>query len=267
MACHRGPPSLRSRSWSLLSRSVLVARASFRPVEPVTLKDKKNSTAGIDLADGGPGNSAPAAIGVFIVDDHPLFTSVLSEVLTESGEFTVVGTAGEGFSAFERVKSAAPEILVLDLRLPGCSGLELLRMLREANVPTKIVICSGVPDAEAIEMSYGLGARCFVEKKQPIAELVAVLRKVAAGEEPVSERAAAVLRDALRRGRPARRLSGGELEILRRMATGQTTKQIAAGMGLSIAAVYKARSRIGQQFSVRKAPDVRRLAVRLGLIH
>lgn len=206
-------------------------------------------------------------IRVFIVDDHPLFTSVLAEVLAESGGFTVVGTAGEGTSALEQIKSLVPEILVLDLRLPGASGLELLRTLQEVKLPTRIVICSGVPDSEAIEMSYALGARCFVEKKQPIVDLVSVLRKVAAGEEPISERAAGVLRDALRRKNPPRRITGAELEILRRLATGQNTREIAAGMGLSIAAVYKARTRIGVQFGVRTAGDMRRVAARLGLIH
>lgn len=131
---------------------------------------------------------------VFLLDDYPLFTSVLAEVLNDSGEFRVVGTAADVPSAVGPIKSLAPDILVLDLMLPGPSGLELLQILQATKLPTKIVVCSGAPDDQAIEMAFAFGARCFVEKQSPITELVSALKRVVRGEDPISNRAAAVLR-------------------------------------------------------------------------
>lgn len=234
-------------------------------MENVTKRAKKLSATEPEKAVAHSAKPKPPA-RVFILDDHPIYTSVLVEVLNDSGELEVVGTAADVPSAVEQIKSIVPDILVLDLMLPGPSGLELLQILQEMGLPTRIVVCSGTPDDQAIEMAFAFGARCFVEKQSPITDLVSVLKRVARDENPISPRAAGVLRDALLRRSHAKKINGRDLEILRRLAMRQCVKEIAAAMELSVAAIYKARSRIATRFGARSAADLHRAAARLGLV-
>jgi DNA-binding NarL/FixJ family response regulator len=214
-----------------------------------------------------PPATLAAPIRIFILDDHGLFTTVLVQILARSGDFNVVGTASNGTEALEKLAVVEAELVLVDLILPGMSGIEFIQALRARGSRVKIVVCSGVTTDRALETALALGALAFVEKSASVEELLVSLRAVAKGEFPMSPRVAAALRKIVQRRNGRKPLASGDLEILRRLARGEGTKQIAAEANLSLSAIYKARRRIAERTGAVDHWDLRSVALGLGLLH
>lgn len=206
-------------------------------------------------------------IRVFLVDDHPIFAQVLGEILNRSGDFTVVGTANDGETALERLASVAVDIVILDLILPGMGGLELLEALRANQCKAKLVVCSGMATDRLIMDSFALGVTAFIEKTLAVEEVFATLRAVAAGSYPLSPRISGLLRNVVRDRAAAKPLAAREMVFLRRLAMGQTLKQIAVELGVSASAAYKTRSRLKSRLNIKGAAGFFHAALNLGLVY
>jgi DNA-binding NarL/FixJ family response regulator len=203
---------------------------------------------------------------VVLVDDHPLVTEVLSQVLVDSGEFEVLAVLRDGESVIPYLETKPVDILLLDLRLPGMSGLEVLRIVRDRFPKTKVVICSGIGSDFSIGAAYSAGVHTFIEKNVDMAEFLATLRDVARGRDPLPGRTAEVLRMLVRQNRVMKPLGAKDVEILRRLASNQSPKEIAAGLGMSQSAIYKARDRVAERTGAKNAIDFYRVASDCGLI-
>lgn len=208
----------------------------------------------------------PRPIRLFVVDDHPLFTSLLSEIVADDPSLQIVGTAQSANAAIEALRRTEADIVVLDLMLPDRSGIEVIEILRQEHPAQKIVVCSGVGTPEAIELAYSLGAHAFIEKTANVEEFLATLAGVAAGESPMTPRIGRILRDLVRRKAVTKPLSPDDLTILRMLARHEPAKDIATQLGLSVSAVYKARERIAERLGAGSPKDLHLMAARLGLL-
>lgn len=186
-------------------------------------------------------NSLPR---VFIVDDHPLYCTVLAEILRESGEFDVIGSANDGAAADEFIRGNEVDLLLLDMVLPGVTGMEILATLRDLKKPTKAVVFSGLGSDASIASAFSLGAAAYIEKKTDTAEIVATLRAVVRGEFPLNARTSQVLRDMVRQNLRCKPLAAVDIKVLKGLARHASIKEIAHNTGVSISGVYKARARI-----------------------
>lgn len=203
---------------------------------------------------------------VFLIDDHPLYSTVLTEILRDSGDFEMVGSATDGAAAITFLKEYPVDLVLVDLMLPGMSGIEVLETLRDLKLPVKAVVFSGLGTDESIAATFSLGACAYVEKSVEVKELLETLRAVARGEFPLNARTSDVLRGMVRQRTRAKPLASPDLMILKRLAGHASAKEIAEEMGLSLSGVYKARARLATRLGTDNWEGFAAAAANYGLV-
>ena len=220
--------------------------------------------------DTGPGQ-APR---VLIVDDHRLFRTGLRELLEEHA-IAVAGEAGSGEEALELVAAVSPDVVIMDLRLPGISGVEATRRLVEAHPDVAILVLTVSAEGEDIDGALAAGAAGYLLKDASAGELVVGVRAAAAGEAslspPVASRLVASVRDAHRvreasAGVDRADLSPRELEVLRLICEGRDNTQIAALLYISPETVKDHVSHILVKLGVENRIQAAVYAVRAKLV-
>lgn len=204
---------------------------------------------------------------VFLIEDHSIVSTVLAEILNRSGDFTVVGVAGNGTEALEKLATVAADFVIVDLMLPGMSGIEVIQAIRRRFRSLKIIVCSGVNTKPALETALRIGAQAFVEKNSRVEDLLSALRAVVKGEFPLSVGVAARVREIVHQRNSMKPLGRSDLAILRRLAGGASVKEVAATLDVSPSMIYKARRRIAQRTGATDYWDLRAVAAGLGLLH
>ena len=188
--------------------------------------------------------SQPREIRVVLADDHSLLRSGLRELLERHG-VDVVGEAADGPSAVEVVREAAPDVVLMDVNMPGSSGIEATMRIR-AVAPTAQVIMLTVSAGERdVEESICAGACGYLLKDAPVEQILAAIEAAAAGESHLSPRIAADILDRIRTdtGRSAlpdearAELTEREREVLRLIAEGKENAQIAEALFISVQTV------------------------------
>jgi DNA-binding NarL/FixJ family response regulator len=183
----------------------------------------------------------PRTISVLIVDDHPMIREVIARACADRSSIVVVGQAGDGHEAVEKCRELRPDVLVLDLGLPGLNGFEVIRMVNAAEPRPSILVVSARDDHAAIFECIRLGVDGYLVKTGTVEDIAAAVEAVAFGDRVFSveqQRAAhAALRDLARRSREAARVASHvtprELTVLRLLADGSTNRQIASILGVS----------------------------------
>lgn len=178
---------------------------------------------------------------ILIVDDHPLTADALSSLLTQNG-FDVVGIAGDGSEAIERASDLAPDIVLLDLTMPGMDGLTALPRIREAAPECEVVVLTASGTEENLLGAIRGGAAGYLLKSEPPERIVEFLQGVADGEAALSGQIARRLLDRVRDGgrlgggvpdEIASRLSAREVEVLLLLDEHLSTDEIAARLFIS----------------------------------
>jgi DNA-binding NarL/FixJ family response regulator len=175
---------------------------------------------------------------VVIADDHPFYREGLGRLLRESG-IEVVAEVPNGEAALRAVEETAPDVVVMDLNMPGMSGLEATRRLSEQSPATRVLVLSVSAQETDVTDAILAGASGYVLKDGPVDEVVAGIRAAAAGQSLISPRIATLLlarvRDqaGARLELPVAHLSGRELEVLRLMAEGKANQEIAETLVIS----------------------------------
>lgn len=189
------------------------------------------------------------SLRVVIADDHPFYREGLARMLRENG-IEVVGEVGNAQAAIGAVRETAPDVVIMDLRMPGLSALEATRRLSEQAPGSRVLVVSASAQEADMAEAIMAGARGYVLKDEPVEELLAVIRLVAVGEALISSRIATALRRRVRDLEEAGadlagvRLSDRELEVLELLAEGKHNYEIAEMLSVSPSAVRKHMSSI-----------------------
>ena len=201
---------------------------------------------------------------VLICDDHTLIRAGMRRLVEAFDGVEVVGEAANADDVVIRTRDVMPDVVLLDLSMPGRNGFEALDELRRVAPDTAVVIMSMHDDTAHVREALARGARGFVVKEAAPAELEIALRAAFAGRVFLSPQvSAATLADVAarpRRGDPAD-LPPRQREILSALGAGRTTKQIAADLGLSVKTVETHRARLMEALGCRNAVELVRAAV------
>jgi DNA-binding NarL/FixJ family response regulator len=206
-------------------------------------------------------------IRILLADDHVLVRQGL-RVLVEQAEMVVVGEASEGQEALRLAHTHQPEVAILDIAMPYLNGLETARRLRETLPQIKSIILTMHTDEPYVLEALHAGAVGYVLKTQVIADLVQAIHSALQGAIYVSPLVTHALVQASLRGTPlpSDPLTSREREVLQRIAEGQTTKEIAASLALSVKTAESHRINLMQKLNIHETATLVRYAIRRGLI-
>lgn len=172
-------------------------------------------------------------IRVLIVDDHPLVRRGLSDLFSGEADMEVVGTAASGEEAVDIVTHLHPDVVLMDVSMPGIGGVDATRQLHDTSPDVRVVMLTSFTDRERILDSLDSGAVGYLLKDAESDELIRGVRAAARGESPLSSKAARVVLASRQEGRPADDLTSRELEVLQLLSRGLANKQIAWRLGIS----------------------------------
>jgi two-component system response regulator NreC len=212
------------------------------------------------------------AISIILADDHPVVRRGMQTLLERVRDFSIVGVAADGLEAVRLTESLKPDILVLDLMMPGLSGLEALRILRERSPRTRIVILSMHRSTGFVAQALQSGAIGYVLKESTEESLVRAVREAAAGRRflspPVTEIAINAYIEQCKTGPfdPHETLTPRQREVLQLAAEGKTNAKIAARLNISQRTVENHRTALMQRLGLRNQMELIRHAMRRGLI-
>jgi DNA-binding NarL/FixJ family response regulator len=210
-------------------------------------------------------------IRLALADDHLVVREGLRAMLEAEPDFEVVGQTGNGSEVAALVARVRPDVLVLDLMMPGIGGLDVIRELSRREAGTRIVVLSMHANEAYVLEALGSGAGAYVLKQSEAGELVRAVHEVAAGRRylspPLSDRALEAYLRQSESGVPERAtLTPREREVLQLVAEGHTSPEIAERLFISPRTVETHRSNLMRKLGLRTPADVVRYAVRHGVL-
>jgi two-component system, NarL family, invasion response regulator UvrY len=208
-----------------------------------------------------------SGISILLVDDHPIVRQGYRRVLESQSDFHVVAEAGDATGAYRAFKAHLPDVAVIDISMPGASGLEAIRNIRSHTPRARILVFSMHTEPAQVKAAFNVGATGYVAKSSEPALLVHSIRAVARGERAMSDDIARVLAIESLTSSTAilDELGEREIEILRQLASGLTTGQIASNLNLSAKTVQNYHYLIKAKTGLRTDAQLVHLAARCGL--
>jgi DNA-binding NarL/FixJ family response regulator len=209
-------------------------------------------------------------IRVVVADDHAIVRAGIRSLLTSAGDMAIVAEAEEGRAAVDAVSRHRPDVLLLDLTMPGLGGMEVIARALAVSPSTAVVVLSMHAASDFVRPALRQGARGYVVKGSGLDDLVLAIRTVAAGSTFLEARLASVAAaDAMDPSRPAddlEHLTSREREILQLVAEGHTNKTIGQRLGLSAKTVDAHRTSVMTKLDLHSAQALTRFAIRKGLV-
>ena len=211
-------------------------------------------------------------ISLILADDHPVVRKGLRALLEAETDFVIAGEAADGLEAVKRVEREKPDVLIVDLMMPGLGGLEVVRQVRHRSPQTRIIVLSMHANEAYVLEALKNGATGYVLKDESHAALVSAVRAVSAGRRylspPLSER---VIESFLSKteaagGDPYETLTDREREVLHLAAEGRTNPEIADRLFISPRTVESHRAHLMQKLGLKTQTDLVRYALRRGIL-
>jgi DNA-binding NarL/FixJ family response regulator len=204
-------------------------------------------------------------IRVLVVDDHPVVRQGLRTFLDLQDDITVVGEAADGAGCLEAAEELDPDVVLLDLKMPGSDGVEALRGLRERGRRARVLVVTSFPEPAAVLPAVRAGAAGYVYKDVDPPALAAAIRAVHAGHVLLHPDVARLL--AAGQDRPAgTQLTARERDVLTEIARGRSNREIARGLGVSEKTVKTHVSAVLAKLGVQDRTQAALYAVRTGLV-
>ena len=208
-------------------------------------------------------------IKILVVDDHAIMRDGIRALLSLNDDFEIVGEASEGKEAIEGARELMPDVVVMDIAMPGMDGLEATRRIRKKNPAVKILILTQYDNREYILSAIKAGASGYVPKRALGSELVSAIRAIYKGDSFLYPSVAAALIDEYRQqaeGDPYDRLTAREREILKLIADGHTSREIANMLFISLKTVQGHRMKIMAKLNLHNRTELIKYAMRKGLV-
>jgi DNA-binding NarL/FixJ family response regulator len=209
-------------------------------------------------------------IKVLLADDHSIVRAGLRRIVEESGDMVVVAEAADGREAIRQVEESRPDVAVIDISMPGLDGLEVISRLhsRDPNLP--VLVLTMHEEGQYVVRAVEAGAMGYVTKQSAPEQLVTAIRKVLAGSRYLTDEAAEALALRIAKGGKEQSLldslSMREMQVLRRLAMGNTNREIAEAYGISVKTVDTYRSRLLKKLDLRNNADLSRFAIQNNLV-
>jgi DNA-binding NarL/FixJ family response regulator len=208
-------------------------------------------------------------IRILIVDDHAILRRGLRALLSDAFHEAEFGEASNAEQALEQLGEKGWDVALLDITLPGKSGLDLLKEFKAARPRLPVLVLSVHPEDQFAVRALRAGAEGYMTKESAPEELVQAIRKILAGGRYVSptlaeELALGLTKDFART--PHETLSDREYEVMCRIASGRTVTEIAGDLSLSVKTISTYRARILEKLGVKNSAEITRYAIRNGLV-
>jgi len=205
-------------------------------------------------------------ITILLADDHTMFRQALVAFLSSKPDIELIGQAINGDDAWQQIQTLQPDVAIVDITMPGLSGIEIAEKNADAGFPTHVVVLTMHNDQRLALEAHVAGAEGFVLKENTLEELHTAISTVMAGGTFVSPPLRSVLRANQRSTHPTVLLSARERQVVTLIAEGNSSKQIARVMDISPRTVDTYRKRLGDKLEVGSLAEMVRYAVRAGLV-
>jgi DNA-binding NarL/FixJ family response regulator len=200
---------------------------------------------------------------LMVVDDHPAFRMGITALVERQPDMELVAETGDGREVMELYRRTRPDVVLMDLRLPGISGVEAIIALCQEFPECRIIVLTTYSCDEDIYRACQSGARSYLVKNTPKEEIVGTIRAVYAGEQPLPSNVASQLARRLRR----EELSQRELDVLESLAKGRSNKEIAAALFISETTVKSHLKNLFAKLGVQDRVGAVLSALRHGIVH
>ncbi len=204
-------------------------------------------------------------IKVLLADDHSIVREGLRKVLEDDNEIKVIAEAPNGETAFDMAISEQPDVAVIDISMPGMDGLEVTNRMSAYCPGIPVLILTMHEEEQYVIRALEAGAMGYVTKQSAPEQLVAAVKKIYNGGRYLTEKAGEALALRLIRGNTDKSLTESlsmrELQVLRKLATGSTNREIATSYNISVKTVDTYRSRLLKKLNLRNNADLSRYAI------
>jgi two-component system, NarL family, nitrate/nitrite response regulator NarL len=209
-------------------------------------------------------------IKVLVADDHPVVRKGLQSCLSRQGRLKIVGEAADGEDALRQTRQLSPDVVLMDISMPGMNGLAVTEVLRKEAPQVKVLVLSVHSNKDYIFRVIQAGAHGYVSKEAPPEELLRAIETVHAGEPFFSEEIAkAALSEFVNSGgkkEPFSQLTSREREVLVLIAEGKSNKEIADKLGIGVRTIETHRERIMRRLNIHSVAGLTKYAIANGLI-
>jgi len=208
-------------------------------------------------------------IRIVVADDHPIVREGLKQLLSATSDLAVVGEAQNGREALERVRALDFDVLLLDMSMPGRSGIELIKQVRAEKPKLRVLVLSMHEEEQYAVRAIKAGACGYLTKESATAQLVSAIRKVAGGGAFITDSVAQQLALGVMpqtEGPPHGALSDREFQVFRELVSGKAVTDIAAELNLSVKTVSTHKARIMQKMNMSNPAELIRYAIHHRLV-
>lgn len=209
-------------------------------------------------------------IRILLVDDHQLFRAGLVSVLAEAGDMEVVGEAGSGEEAVDFVRRDAPDVILMDINMPGIGGIEATRKILRIAPQSRVIAVTAMTDEPFPNQLLDAGALGYISKGCPADQLFGAIRGVTSGKHYISADVAQKLALGRMTGHnhetPLESLSAREMQVMLMIVGGQSTQDISDALFLSPKTVSTYRHRLYEKLGVANDVELTRFAIRNNVI-
>lgn len=210
-------------------------------------------------------------IRVLLVDDHAILRQGVRALLEREEDLRVVGDVGDGSQALALMSQLQPDVVIMDAQLPGLSGAEATAEIRQAHPEVQVIALTMHDDRQHVMAMVQAGARGYLLKSGDARGLVDAVRRVHARQTVLDPSAVRIVIEELRQGQtsarqPGNRLTKREDEILRFIAGGKSSREIADKLGISAKTVENLRARVLRKLGARNTAEVIVIALQTGLV-
>jgi len=209
-------------------------------------------------------------IRILLADDHSIVRDGLRRIIEDAGDMAVIAEADDGHGAIHQVQENCPDVVVMDISMPGMDGLEAVAQIHSNHPELPILMLTMHEEEQYVVRCISAGAMGYVTKRSAPEDLVKAIRKIHGGGRYLTASAAEAMAMRMARGKegmlPLDALSDREIQVLKHLALGKTNREIAKTYFISIKTVDTYRLRLLRKLNLRNNAELARFAIQSGLI-